>query len=798
MLNISAQHCSGCSALNSFLDEQALHGMPAKHEYGRAWGRLAAAAAPISRRMQRTGQGRLTGLLSGGLTAAQGAALRLVFGDVQLCWQGLAFRHAVASLKGGPCFSWPGMAMSGTQRGAAALSVLRAACRTACWPACRTACHGACRRLQAGLIMIQDIRIMNSYINSWLDNFERQCMIRRAIQINGNIMDLAFSRMARMMPVKKVIEDSLKALGFRYVVSYSRVSGISGMNVQDFLRLSAPSCDFVQGDEYDMGDDEPDAADSQSASDSLDGSGRGGTSGSGRGSGGLLGGQGQNVIDPLTFFSTVKNVLTDENDTEKVAFLVDWSNLLFGQVNNLTEVERSWLSLIADALCDSPVSGSSMQMKEPRSLIIFMCAGSAGLPPDLFINNPLFASISIALPSIREREAAMTARSSHFKLKEPLVRTGRTFAEMVTLTDGLNLRDIDNLVRLSNQQEKSVDVNSLVSLYRYGTRQSPWEQLNHGRLAAAKDELRQRVKGQDQCIDSVYRVLIRAYTGLSGLQHSSKARTPKGALFFVGPTGVGKTELAKALAQFLFGDEDACIRFDMSEFNHEHADQRLIGAPPGYVGYEQGGQLTNAVRARPFSLLLFDEIEKAHPRILDKFLQILEDGRLSDGKGETISFADTFIVFTSNIGAATVEQGDERSVAAQFKSAVEHHFTSVLQRPELLGRIGDANIIPFNFITDKEILRQIARAKLEPLRNRVKEKWGITALEFEDDNDALDFIVSRVDLRSGGRGVLNAMISYLFDPLSEFLFDCSGMAGQLRGRSITMSRIGPQFLFDIS
>ncbi len=106
--------------------------------------------------------------------------------------------------------------------------------------------------------------------------------------------------------------------------------------------------------------------------------------------------------------------------------------------------------------------------------------------------------------------------------------------------------------------------------------------------------------------------------------------------------------------------------------------------------------------------------------------------------------------------------------------------------------------MPFNFITDKEILRQIARAKLEPLRNRVKEKWGITALEFEDDNDALDFIVSRVDLRSGGRGVLNAMISYLFDPLSEFLFDCSGMAGQLRGRSITMSRIGPQFLFDIS
>ena len=635
---------------------------------------------------------------------------------------------------------------------------------------------------------------MSKYINSWLENFERQCMIRRAIQINGNVIDLAFNRMSRIMPVTEVIEDSLRALGFKHVVFYSRVNGIKGMPLQDFLRITTRNFTFDTGNAYDMGsDDDDDQADAMSAGNGV------GTAGQGRSasSGWSGGAAGAAPLDPASFFATVKTVLTDKDDSSGIAFIVDWTNLLFGQVNALTEVERGWLSQISDALRDSPSASSDVDSRGVRSIVIFLCSGSAGIPPVVFVNNPLFAGITISLPSIREREAALTARSSMFHLDEPLSRSGKSFSDLATMTDGLTLRDIDNLVRLSGQQDPPADVTSLVSLYRYGTRESPWEQLNYGRLTTAKEELRRRVKGQDRAIDSVYKVLIRAYTGLSGLQHSSKARTPKGALFFVGPTGVGKTELAKSLAQFLFGDEDACIRFDMSEFNHEHADQRLVGAPPGYVGYEEGGQLTNAVKARPFSLLLFDEIEKAHPRILDKFLQILEDGRLSDGKGETVSFADTFIVFTSNIGASLVEQGDEEAVASQFRDAVQDHFTNQLQRPELLGRIGEANIIPFNFMTDREVLRQIARAKLVPLKNRLKEKWGVNSIEFEDENAALDGIVSMVDLRSGGRGVLNAMIRYLFDPLSEFLFECSASPEQLRGRTINMIRLKNEFIFEI-
>lgn len=611
---------------------------------------------------------------------------------------------------------------------------------------------------------------MSNYINPWLENFERQILLRRAIIISGNIVDLAFSANNKPEPLNMVINETLLKKGYQHAVFYSRVGGISGVSPSEWDNLQAVGLqsEAVVGDDYDMGDFEPATS---------------------------LQVTGKTELTPKDFFAVTEKVIADPK--RKVAFIIDWSNYLFGQANSLTEAERAWLQQISKTIRDAQLSMGSHEIDKPQSILIFLCSGTSVLPPSLYLNNPLFSEITISLPSIKEREQALLELGHIFSLDEDFRVQHQLLSEIVTQTDGLTIRDIYNLARLSRQEQQVSNINNLVSLYKFGKRQSPWEQLNHQKLEAIKKTLGYRVKGQEHAIEAVYKVLIRAYTGLSGLQHSSKAKTPKGALFFVGPTGVGKTELAKSLAQFLFGDEDACIRFDMSEFNHEHADQRLVGAPPGYVGFEQGGQLTNSVKARPFSLLLFDEIEKAHPRILDKFLQILEDGRLTDGKGETVSFSDTFIVFTSNIGASEILPSNIEQVHEEFKTAVQNHFRNELKRPELLGRIGEANIIPFNFMQNDEILKEIARAKLRPLETRLKEKWQIKALVFEDEDKALQTIVNSVNKQHGGRGILNILTQKLFDPLADFLFVNISRPERLKNQTIQIIQAGNQFDFDI-
>ncbi len=346
-------------------------------------------------------------------------------------------------------------------------------------------------------------------------------------------------------------------------------------------------------------------------------------------------------------------------------------------------------------------------------------------------------------------------------------------------TDGLRIVDLQQILKLSQQYEDQLPIEKLVNLYKFGKKTSPWEELSEKRLSNIKEIIKERVIGQDNAVQRVATTIIRAYMGLSGLQHSESRSKPKGVLFFAGPTGVGKTELAKATADFLFRDENACIRFDMSEYMHEHSDQRLIGAPPGYVGFEDGGQLTNKVAERPFSVLLFDEIEKAHPRILDIFLQVLEDGRLTDGRGETVMFSETIIIFTSNLGASKAFEKtnviDRRKV---FHEEIRNHFLNVIKRPELLNRLGD-NIVIFNSIEDEQFRLRIIQNKIQSLIKDIKTRYGIN---LEIPEEVLKFLRNEADVSYGGRGLINVIERHILDSLAWFMFERKSML--INGRTI--------------
>ena len=240
----------------------------------------------------------------------------------------------------------------------------------------------------------------------------------------------------------------------------------------------------------------------------------------------------------------------------------------------------------------------------------------------------------------------------------------------------------------------------------------PVSRLMEGELAKLvrlEEHLHERVVGQDEPVRAVANAIRRSRAGLSD------PNRPIGSFLFLGPTGVGKTELARTLAEFLFDDERAMVRIDMSEYMEKHSVSRLVGAPPGYVGYEEGGQLTEAVRRRPYAVILLDEIEKAHPDVFNVLLQLMDDGRLTDGQGRTVDFTNSVIIMTSNLGAGGSEEQVMNAVRAQFK-------------PEFLNRIDE--IVVFHRLSEGDIAR-IVDIQVEHLRRRLGER-GLT-LELSDE-----------------------------------------------------------------
>jgi energy-coupling factor transporter ATP-binding protein EcfA2 len=463
---------------------------------------------------------------------------------------------------------------------------------------------------------------------------------------------------------------------------------------------------------------------------------------------------------------------------EPTALIVDFAGRLVPRTTDLSASEHEFFTqaLLMAHQARSRPSGS------PRrpffNTVLWIVDKESDLPDWFLVGNPRIRHIPIPRPDGRIRKGLASAllRAWPGAAQASPELASKAEDAFVNGTEGMLLLDLSAITDLARVEGVGLDkVVDAVRRYKVGVTEDPWQRIDPQKIRTADAFIKQRVKGQSDAVVHMLDIVKRAMTGVGGNRRGGR---PRGVAFFAGPTGVGKTELAKTMTSLLFGDESAYIRFDMSEFSAEHSDQRLIGAPPGYVGYDAGGELTNAIREKPFSVVLFDEIEKAHPRVLDKFLQILDDGVLTSGRGDRVYFSEALIIFTSNLGIYKTTEAGERvlnvsqvepydEVKQKVASEIDRHFKLVLNRPEILNRIGE-NIIVFDFIREDvatEIYEQMVASIVEDL-----EAQELTVEISSDAMSQLRILCLR-DLSNGGRGIRNQVEAYLLNPLARALFD---------------------------
>jgi len=465
-------------------------------------------------------------------------------------------------------------------------------------------------------------------------------------------------------------------------------------------------------------------------------------------------------------------------DGPPIALVADFASRLINRNDALSTTEQALFTralILGQSATARPVGPGRAPRFNP---VIWIADKEGDLPDWLTIDNPRLRHIPISPP---DRDARRAIAPSLLRAIPGAREAGPAdLAEaekaLIDATEGLLLVDLSAIAQLARAEAVPLaDIGEAVRRYKVGVTEDAWRKIERGRIQGAAEFVSKRVIGQEHAVVHMLDIVKRAATGIGGGRRGGR---PRGVAFLAGPTGVGKTELAKTITELLFGDETAYIRFDMSEFSAEHADQRLIGAPPGYVGYDVGGELTNAVRDKPFSVVLFDEIEKAHPRILDKFLQILDDGVLTSGRGDRVYFSEALIIFTSNLGIySTAADGSRQAnvtpenpfeeVRSRVRTEIENYFKLVLNRPEILNRFGE-NIIVFDFIRPA-VAESIFDGMVTSVLADAAESGYDVAIS-PGARTALRHLCT-TDLANGGRGIRNKIEAHLINPLARALFD---------------------------
>jgi ATP-dependent Clp protease ATP-binding subunit ClpA len=487
---------------------------------------------------------------------------------------------------------------------------------------------------------------------------------------------------------------------------------------------------------------------------------------------------GRTFRDPIEALEATRVLLAQHG--KSLAIVLDHADLLLA--TEAAEQSRRAIALLSRAIRQAATTGSGIT--PTRNALVLTCPAISSPLAALLAAEPRLTSIAIPSPDLAERRVFLRGSSPAFHGggEQAPADLERRVDAAARLTAGYTYWDLEALRRTSHQEHIGLaDAHQLVMRHAHGRSESPWAQTDAELLLTAGERLREDILGQDEVIDSVVRRLISARYGV-GIDRDSarRERRPRLRLFLVGPTGVGKTELCKAIARLLFGDEAALVRFDMGEYQDPASAGRLIGSDPGYVGFEEGGQLVNAVLAQPHCVLLFDEIEKAHPRVLDLFLALLDEGRLTDGHGRTADFRDTVVAFTSNAGAAEIAAA-QRGGTCPPPGQVRAHFTRAvadrlslpeaqggINRPELYGRLR-SSILPFDALRPHDIDAITAKlvrqwrenvARVHNLQIELAEREAVAAVRER---------VGHETLASGARPIADAVTELLDEQLAWYV-----------------------------